>query len=314
MTLTLKKSFCRICSACCGTDVWVDEHQQVVRVRGDKDDLMSSGYACIKGLEAPALLYAGDRILQPLKRQPDGSFAPIGFAQALDEVAARLRQSIETHGPESIAGFRGSGAVVNATAGLIVHNLLEAIGSHKSFSPYTIDQSAKNIAAGRLGMWPPGRDTLRDSDMRMYFGVNPLVSVLSSYLDMTNPTKRLKDAKARGMKLIVIDPRHTETAQFADLYLQPFPARMSASPPACCASSLPRGGRTRRSVLPMWRTWTIYDARSNRSRRRMWLNGQGSARRGCRRPHGCSPGTRGAAAPPAAPALTWRRTLIWRSI
>jgi anaerobic selenocysteine-containing dehydrogenase len=224
MTLTETKSFCQICSACCGTKLTIDDSTgRVVKVRGDKDDLMSSGYACIKGLEAPAALYSDNRILEPLKRMADGSFQPIAFSTALDEVAAKLQDSIDRYGAESIAGFRGSGAVVNATAGLIVHNLLEAIGSHKSFSPYTIDQSAKNISAGRLGIWPPGRDTLRDSDMRMFFGINPLVSVLCSYLDMTNPMKRLKDARARGMKVIVIDPRRTETAEFADIFLQPYP-------------------------------------------------------------------------------------------
>lgn len=224
MAVIEKKSFCQICSACCGTTLSIDEESgRVLKVRGDKEDLMSAGYACIKGIEAPALLYAPDRILHPLKRMPDGSFQRIAFDQALDEVAAKLRETIAEHGPEAIGGFRGSGAVVNATAGLVVHNLLEAIGSHKSFSPYTIDQSAKNISVGRLGIWPPGRDILRESDMRMFFGINPLVSVLCSYLDMTNPTKRLKDARSRGMKLIVVDPRKTETAEFADIFLQPLP-------------------------------------------------------------------------------------------
>src|SRR3546814_17288862 len=62
-----------------------------------------------------------------------------------------------------------------------------------------------------------------DSDVRMMFGVNPLVSLATSYFDMTNPTKRMKEARARGLKLIVIDPRRTETANFADVFPQPYP-------------------------------------------------------------------------------------------
>src|SRR3546814_1869934 len=62
-----------------------------------------------------------------------------------------------------------------------------------------------------------------DSDVRMMFGVNPLVSLATSYFDMTNPTKRMKEARARGLKLIVIDPRRTETANFADVFLKPYP-------------------------------------------------------------------------------------------
>src|SRR6202012_1123995 len=62
-----------------------------------------------------------------------------------------------------------------------------------------------------------------DSDIRVMFGANPLVSLTTSYFDMTNPTKRLKEARARGLKLIVIDPRRTETANYADVFLQPYP-------------------------------------------------------------------------------------------
>src|SRR3546814_6570025 len=74
-----------------------------------------------------------------------------------------------------------------------------------------------------FGMWNAPRHPLHDSDVRMMFGVNPLVSLATSYFDMTNPTKRMTEARARGLKLIVIDPRRTETANFADVFLQPYP-------------------------------------------------------------------------------------------
>src|SRR5262249_30646 len=59
------------------------------------------------------------------------------------------------------------------------------------------------------------------SDVVMMIGGNPLVSC--SYFDNRNPTKRLKDAKAQGMKIIIVDPRYTETARFADVFVQPLP-------------------------------------------------------------------------------------------
>jgi anaerobic selenocysteine-containing dehydrogenase len=224
MTIIERKSFCRWCSACCGVRVTVEEGtERVIEVRGDPDDLLTSGYACIKGLQAPDIHNSPDRILAPLKRQPDGSFVEIDLEQALDEIAQSVSEIIKRDGAHAIGGWRGSGAVVSASNGVILHNFLEALGSPKSFSPYTIDQSAKNISVGRLGIWPPGRHSFFDSDVRMFFGVNPLVSVLSSYFDMTNPTKRMREARARGMKFIVIDPRRTETAIFADVFLQPYP-------------------------------------------------------------------------------------------
>src|SRR3546814_16793801 len=60
----------------------------------------------------------------------------------------------------------------------------------------------------------------------MLFGANPLVSI--TQLDPRNPVKRLKEAKARGLKLIVIDPRRTETARYADVFVQPLPGHDAA--------------------------------------------------------------------------------------
>src|SRR3546814_11687592 len=71
------RSFCRFCMPFCGTRVTLDDKDHIVEVRGDRDDLMTTGYACLKGLQAPASYNAADRVLQPLKRQADGSFQPI---------------------------------------------------------------------------------------------------------------------------------------------------------------------------------------------------------------------------------------------
>jgi anaerobic selenocysteine-containing dehydrogenase len=217
------RSFCRFCTACCGTVLTVDAQDRIVRVRGDRDDLMTEGYACLKGLEAPAALYGPDRIMTPLKRRPDGSFESISLETALDEIADKLRQTIADFGVDAIGGFRGGGAVLNAGAGDLLHFWLQTLGSPKSFSTTTIDQSAKMISAGRLGYWSAGKVGLADSDVRLLFGVNPLVSLATSYFDLSNPSKRMKEARARGMKLIVVDPRLTETARYADVFLQPYP-------------------------------------------------------------------------------------------
>src|ERR1700677_586659 len=217
------KSFCRLCMPFCGTRVKLDDNDHVVNVRGDRDDLMTSGYACVKGLQAPAAHTAPDRILRPLKRQLDGSFEPIPLERALDEIAEKLRVSIKRHGAESIGGFRGTGSFLNASATSMLPAFLGAIGSHKHFTTYTIDQSAKSVTLGRMGMWGAPRHPLHDSDVRLMFGANPLVSLTTSYFDMTNPTKRMRDARARGLKIIIVDPRRTETAKFADVFLQPYP-------------------------------------------------------------------------------------------
>ena len=223
------RSFCRFCMVFCGTKVTLDEHDHIVSVRGDHDDPMNQGYSCIKGIEAAAAYYAPDRLLHPLKRQPDGSFARIALEQALDEIAARMREIVADDGPEAVGVFRGAGAMLNASAMGMAPAFLGALGSHKNFTTLTIDQSAHMIAAGRIGMWAAPRHPLHDSDVRMMFGTNPLVALTATDFDMSNPTKAMKRARARGMKLIVIDPRRTETARYADVFLQPYPGEDTTS-------------------------------------------------------------------------------------
>ena len=216
-----KLSFCRICMGHCGVVLTVDDDEQLVGIRADRDDEQTLGFACFKGLQAVELHNGPARLLHPLKRQPDGSFARVGLEQALDEIAATLRTIIDEDGPEAISGYRGGGAFFNASASTLLQDFLAAVGTPKLFSSVTIDQSAKMVTPGRLGMWLPGIQSFQSSDVTMVIGGNPLVSITN--LDLRNPMKRLKDAKARGFKLIVIDPRLTETAKFADIFLQPLP-------------------------------------------------------------------------------------------
>jgi anaerobic selenocysteine-containing dehydrogenase len=216
-----KLSFCRICMGHCGVVLTVDEDERLVDIRADRDDSQTLGFACFKGLQAVELHNGPARILHPLKRQPDGSFARIPLETALDEIAGTIKDIVATDGPAAIGGYRGGGAFFNASACTLLADWLGALGSEKLFSSVTIDQSAKMVAPGRLGMWPPGIDPFHLSDVTMVIGGNPLVSITN--LDLRNPMKRLKEAKARGFKLIVIDPRLTETAKFADIFLQPLP-------------------------------------------------------------------------------------------
>ncbi|WP_380875936.1 oxidoreductase [Sphingomonas sp. DBB INV C78] len=105
---------------------------------------------------------------------------------------------------------------------------LEAFGSDQYFSTLTIDQSAKYVSAGRLGAWGAGFPDFDKMEVALLFGANPLVSHGSLGFLQNDPVKRLKRARANGLKLIVIDPRMTETARNADLVLQPFPGQDAA--------------------------------------------------------------------------------------
>ncbi|HQR04129.1 MAG: molybdopterin-dependent oxidoreductase [Proteobacteria bacterium] len=217
------RSFCRLCMSHCGVVLTVNEADRLVAVRGDRDDTQNLGYACFKGLQAPQTHDSPHRLLHPLKRQPDGSFVRIDLEQALDEVAEKVSAIVARDGAEAVAGYRGSQGVINSAASIMLPAWLRALGSPKFFTSATIDQTAKGIAIGRIGLWPPGRVPFAQADVFMVVGGNPLLSIAGNGIDIRNPSKRLRDARARGMKVIVIDPRETETARHADLFLQPRP-------------------------------------------------------------------------------------------
>jgi len=220
-----EKSYCRLCFGYCGVNVTID-NDRVIAVRGDHDNPATQGYACIKGLEAASGMYGEKRLLRPLKRV-DGKHVPISLAQALDEIAERMRLIAEDDGAQSLAFYRGTGTFGSTIAALSFPALADAVGGQR-FSTMTIDQSAKWVTADRLGTWDAGRHPFETADVWLFAGSNPLVSVFSWHTPVQNPMKRLKEARARGTKIIVIDPRVTEMAKFADIHLQIYPGEDAA--------------------------------------------------------------------------------------
>lgn len=213
------KSSCRICIGTCGVRLTIEDGR-VTQVRGDKEHVLSRGYACIKGLGAADAMNSPDRILHPMKRNAAGGWERISFERALDEIAERMAAIIAEEGPESAALFKGTQAYLNVSAAPMLEAFQRAIGSPSFFTTMTIDQSAKFVGMNRIGMWGAPMHHFHDAEVVMLCGGNPLVSLSVQGVIPFNMTKQFRDAKARGMKLIVIDPRLTETAQVADLHLQ----------------------------------------------------------------------------------------------
>jgi anaerobic selenocysteine-containing dehydrogenase len=222
------KSFCRICSAACGMRLVLDENDHLLELHPDRDHPMTHGYVCYKGLSSAELYRSPERITHTLKRQDNGDFVRIGVEDALDEIAEKLMRIRDTYGPEAIATYIGSGGALTHTCIPMMASFRKALGTPAHYNTGTIDQSAKWIAAQRMGFWAAGKHTLEESEVAMLVGTNPLVSHYTLGLFGVDPTRALKRAKARGMKLIVIDPRRTETAHHADLFLQPYPGEDTA--------------------------------------------------------------------------------------
>jgi anaerobic selenocysteine-containing dehydrogenase len=208
----------------CGVRVTLDDQDRILKIRGDKSHPLSRGYSCVKGVCNGELHNSPERLLQPMKRGPDGSFAPIPLEQALDEIAVKVHDLVAEEGPDTVSAFVGTWGYNNVALAPVVRSWLETLGSRSKYTAFTVDQSAKAVTIGRMGRWGAGRHAFADANVWMIFGSNPLVSVaVTSGVPACHPLKQLQEAKARGMRIVVVDPRRTETARFADIHLQSYP-------------------------------------------------------------------------------------------
>ena len=216
-TLT-QPSFCRICAAHCGIVVEVEDGR-VRRVSGDPDNPLSEGFTCSKGRSLPASINAPDRLLHSYRREPDGSTVQMRSDAAIDEIAVRLGEILEQYGPRAIAMYSGNGVLAHYAGQFLGRRFLRAIGSPMWFSSATIDQPGKEIALSMHGRWGAGLASIDNADAWMFIGVNPVVSLWAG-TGIANPLVSLRNARKDGLKLVVADPRRTETAALSDLHLQ----------------------------------------------------------------------------------------------
>ncbi len=218
-----RRSLCRICTAQCPILVGVDEQGRPVTARGDKSNPSSEGFFCAKGKHFPEMHTYGARFLAPQRRNKAGEFERISPQTAITEVAARLSDIMQRHGPRSVAVYCGTLFYQLPSTAAFATAWMDAAGIKMRFSSGTIDQPGKQVAAAAHGHWLGGSFPFDECDTWMLVGTNPLVSI-SGGIPHANPGRRLKRALARGMDLIVIDPRRTESARQARLHLQPRPS------------------------------------------------------------------------------------------
>ncbi|MDH3640704.1 MAG: molybdopterin-dependent oxidoreductase [Gammaproteobacteria bacterium] len=213
----VRTAICRFCHSFCGINVTIDKGR-VVNVLGDIENPMYHGYTCIKGRQLADQHYHLERLLAPQARS-NGAHATIGSEKALDEIAAQLTALIDAHGPRSVALYTGTYSFPYPAGSAMAAAFMAAIGSPMTFTSGSIDQPGKPMAIAFHGRWHAGPHAFADSDTWMLVGANPVVSKWGG-IPQYNPGKRLHDALKRGMKLIVIDPRETESARRAHVHLQ----------------------------------------------------------------------------------------------
>ena len=248
------KTFCRNCGAQCAMEIDV-AGGRMVAARPDGSVSPYGGYMCPKGLAAVELHNGMEaRLLASLKRKDGGGFAPIDAEAALIEIAAQIAALVAEHGPRSVALYHGTGAYRSILGNLLERAFAAELDTPNFFSSMTIDQSAKWVTMARMGVMASGRHTMRDADLIVLAGGNPLVShqgVPFALAETCAPARGFEAARARGCKVVIVDPRRTETARFADLLIQPLPGH-DAEIFAALAHVLLRDGTWDRGFTDRW--------------------------------------------------------------
>ncbi|MFM2119811.1 MAG: hypothetical protein RL722_1279 [Pseudomonadota bacterium] len=214
---------CPLCEAACGLSLQLqrgpDGRERVVRIQGHAADVFSQGYLCPKAVALKDLHEDPDRLRRPLVKR-DGVFVEVGWDEAFAAIEADLAGVVARHGRQALAITLGNPIVHKLGLGLAVPRLLKALGTKNVFSASTLDQIPRQLICGWMyGHWlsVPVPDIDR-TDWLLVIGGNPLASNGSMWT-VPDFRGRAKALQARGGKLIVIDPRRTETAAIADQHL-----------------------------------------------------------------------------------------------
>ncbi len=213
MTETHYRS-CNLCEAICGIEI---EHENgaVLSIRGDRQDEFSRGHICPKAVALKDIYEDANRLKTPIKRF-GGEWREISWEAAFDETAARIKAIQTTHGGNSVAVFQGNPSVHNFGTLLNSGELLKTLKTRNNFSATSVDQLPHHFAAWTM-FGHPLLMPIPDLDRTDYFlilGANPLASN-GSLMTAPDIIKRLDAIGKRG-KIVLVDPRKTETARLAN--------------------------------------------------------------------------------------------------
>jgi anaerobic selenocysteine-containing dehydrogenase len=213
---------CNLCEAICGVELTVErrpEGDRVTGVRGNPDDPLSRGHICPKGVALADIHADPDRLRTPVKKV-DGEWVETTWDDALDLVADNLARVVNTHGNDALGIYLGNPnahSLGSATHGI---RLVKAFRTRNRFSASSVDQIPHQLVAslmfGHQLMIP-----ITDIDRTSYFlvfGANPMASN-GSLMTVPDFPNRVRELKRRGGKMVVLDPRRTETAKVADEHL-----------------------------------------------------------------------------------------------
>lgn len=223
MTKTLHHRACHLCEAICGLTLETtqadDGSLAITSIKGDPLDTFSRGHICPKAVALQDIQNDPDRLHQPMLRV-GSEWQPIPWEDAFALVAERLSGIQARHGQNAVAVYQGNPSVHNY--GLMTHSnyFLGQLKTRNRFSATSVDQLPHHLTSYLMyghGLLLPIPD-IDHTDFMLILGGNPLASN-GSIMTVPDVEKRLKAIQARGGKVVVVDPRRSETAAIADQHI-----------------------------------------------------------------------------------------------
>ncbi len=209
---------CNLCEAMCGIEI---KHQdsEIISIKGDKQDPLSHGHICPKAIALKDLHVDKDRLKHPMQKTANG-WERVGWTKAFDLFSQKIKQTQQTFGRDAVGVYLGNPSVHNHGTLLTVLPFLKALGTKKRFSATSNDQLPHMLVNlhlfGHQGLFPI--PDINHTDLFICLGSNPIASN-GSLMTAPGMQKRFKAIQDRGGKIVVVDPRKTETAENADQHL-----------------------------------------------------------------------------------------------
>ena len=211
---------CPTCEASCGLVLEVErENRKILSIKGDPDDPRSKGYVCAKSQAFRYIYEDPERLRRPVRRTDKG-WEEMEWEDAFELAASRLKAIHEKYGKDSIAFYVGNPTGHEVGAQLYFSIVNQLINTERFFSAGSVDQQPKNMSCSAMfgDVWFIPVPDIDRTDFFVCMGGNPMVSQ-GSLMSAPNAAQRFENLRERGGKMVVIDPRHTETAEMADQHI-----------------------------------------------------------------------------------------------
>lgn len=223
MAIEHKTTYCRICESVCGMVATVEDGR-LMSLRPDKDHPLSAGFACQKGIAFTDVVNDPDRVTTPLRRRPDGGFDTVGWDEALTDIAERLGEIHRRHGSGAFGWYVGNPGAFSYDHIPAVALFVMGLGRHAHLYTASSQDSHPRVMASQLlygyPLSVPFPD-LSQTELLVVIGANPVVSH-GSLIAAPRMRERMHRIVKNGGRVLVIDPRKTETAaQFEWLGIRP---------------------------------------------------------------------------------------------